>query len=60
MTQKEKMINDLMIGNTYAHPQNVIKQLKKRTTDTIAFYYNLYKGAGLDNSTIIDFIIKIG
>ena len=60
MTQKQKMIDDLMRGNTYAHPQNVIKQLKKRTADTIAFYYNLYKGIGLDNNSIIDFIIKIG
>lgn len=59
MTKKE-MINELMEGNTYAHPQMVEQKLNRKSKSIIEFYFNTQYRTDVEKKYVIDNIIRIG
>lgn len=61
VTEKQKMINELMEGTNYPHSQDIRNRLNRRTTDVIRFYFNVYyKGRNMKKEYVIQDIIRLG
>lgn len=58
---KQDMINELMEGNNFAHPQMIREKLNRKSAGVIGFYFNTqYRAKGMDKASVIENIIRIG
>ena len=61
ISEKQKMIDELMEGNNFAYPNSIREKLNRKSTEVIRFYFSLYyKARHCSKEHTIDCIIRIG